>query len=258
MSDRIRTLIVDDERLARQKLKTLITKEGDLDLIGEASTGEQAAGVIREKRPELLFLDIQMPGMDGFELLRQLGSATPPNVVFVTAYDKYAVAAFEVQAVDYLLKPFDRPRFHQAVDRVRKRRSDGGAQEELATKLSALLQQLSADGEPLQRIMLKSSGRITFLKTSEITWLEAADNYVRVHSGKESHLIRETMTNLEGRLDRKQFVRIHRSVIVNIDAVAEIRALFHGDHSVLLRDGTELPFGRSYREKVESMLGRAF
>jgi two-component system LytT family response regulator len=254
---KIRALIVDDERLARQKLKTLLSRLPDVEIVAEAATGDEAITMIEEHQPELLFLDIQMPGMDGFELLREIGVDAVPDVIFVTAYDRYAVAAFDVQAVDYLLKPFDLPRLNQALERVRKRRAEPDRRDDLALKLNTLLQQLAPTQEPLQRIMLKSSGRITFLKTSEITYLEAADNYVRVHSGRESHLIRDTLTNFETRLDRRQFVRIHRSVIVNIDSIAEIRALFHGDHSVLLSDGTELPFGRSYRENLELLLGRS-
>jgi two-component system LytT family response regulator len=257
MNEKIKALIVDDERLARQKLKTLQARQSDVEVVGEAATGDEAAALIRERHPELLFLDIQMPGMDGFELLREVGAGAVPHVIFVTAYDRYAVAAFDVQAVDYLLKPFDQPRLTQALERVRRRRAEPNGSDDLAEKLNTLLQQLAPNQEPLQRIMLKSSGRITFLKTSEITYLEAADNYVRVHSGRESHLIRDTLTNFETKLDRRQFVRIHRSVIVNIDSIAEIRALFHGDHSVLLNDGTELPFGRSYRENLEMLLGRS-
>ena len=249
----IRTVIVDDERHARQKIRTLLARETDIEVLRECANGPDAIQAIRELKPDLVFLDVQMPGRDGFEVVRDAG-VDAKHVVFVTAFDQYAVKAFEVQALDYLLKPFDRTRFDMTMQRVRDRLRNGA--EELQEQLRALVDQVKADREPLDRIMIKSAGRITFLRTTEIDWIEAADNYIRLHAGKESHLIRETMASVEQQLDRRKFVRVHRSAIVNIDSIAEIRSLFHGDHSILLRTGAEIPLGRSYREKLEAVFGR--
>ena len=249
----IRTVIVDDERHARQKIRTMLARESDVEVVRECANGDDAIKAIRELQPDLVFLDVQMPGRDGFEVVRQSGDAAR-HVVFVTAFDQYAVKAFDVQALDYLLKPFDRARFEKALQRVRERMRGGG--NDLQEKLRALVDHVKPEREPLDRMMIKSAGRITFLRVGEIDWIEAADNYVRVHSGRESHLIRETMANLDQQLDRRKFVRVHRSAIVNIDSIVEIRSLFHGDHSILLRTGAEIPLGRSYREKLEAVFGR--
>jgi two-component system, LytTR family, response regulator len=224
--------------------------------VRECANGDDAIRAIREVRPDLVFLDVQMPGRNGFDVVREAGDAAR-HVVFVTAFDQYAVRAFEVQALDYLLKPFDRPRFEKTMQRARLQMGEG---EGLQEKLLALVEQVQHVEQPraagIDRLMIRSAGRITFLRVGEIDWIEAADNYVRVHAGRESHLIRETMTNLESQLDRRKFVRIHRSAIVNIDAIAEIRALFHGDYSILLRTGIEIPLGRSFRERLEAVFGR--
>ena len=249
----IRTLIVDDERHARQKVRALLAAAADVEIIGECADGDDAVEIILEEKPDLVFLDVQMPGRDGFDVLRAIGDAAR-NVVFITAHDQYAVRAFEVQALDYLLKPFDRPRMELALERVRARMRDGN---DLQAQLRALVEQVRPVGETLDRIMIKSSGRITFLRVEEIDWIEAADNYVRLHTGRETHLIRETMNHLETKLDRKRFVRVHRSAIVNIDSIQEIRSLFHGDHNILLRNGADIPLGRSYRDRLEAIFGRA-
>ena len=250
---KIRALIVDDERHARQKIRALLAAQPDVDVVRECANGDEAIRAIREIHPDLVFLDIQMPGCSGFDVLRDAGGDVK-HFVFVTAHDHYAVQAFEVQALDYLLKPFDRERFEKALARVRQRmQSDDG---DLQERLRVLVEQMHPS-DALQRLMVKSSGRITFLRVDEIDWIEAADNYVRIHAGRETHLIRETMNHLETRLDKRKFVRIHRGAIVNLDSIEEIRALFHGDHSVLLRGGAELPLGRSYRERLEAVLGKA-
>ncbi|HWW61870.1 MAG TPA: LytTR family transcriptional regulator DNA-binding domain-containing protein [Thermoanaerobaculia bacterium] len=248
----IRALIVDDERHARQKIRTLLASQPDIEIVRECANGDDAVKAIVEAHPDLVFLDVQMPGRSGFDVLRDAGGAVR-HVVFVTAFDKYAVQAFEVQALDYLLKPFDRARFDIALQRVRERLRDGI---DLQEKLREIVEQMAPKATPLDRIMIKSAGRITFLRVGEIDWIEAADNYVRLHAGRDAHLIRETMTNLETQLDRRKFVRIHRSAIVNIDAIVEIRSLFHGDHSVLLRSGAEIPLGRAYRERLEAAFGK--
>ncbi|MEA2570504.1 MAG: two-component system, LytTR family, response regulator [Acidobacteriota bacterium] len=245
---KIRTLIVDDERHARQKIRSLLAGKNDVEIVRECANGDDAVRAIRETRPDLIFLDVQMPGRSGFDVLRDAADDVK-HIVFVTAHDQYALQAFEVQALDYLLKPFDRDRFEKTLDRVRGRmQNDSG---DLQAKLRALVEQMH-ESDALQRLMIKSAGRITFLRVDEIDWLEAADNYVRIHAGRETHLIRETMNHLETRLDKRKFVRIHRGAIVNIDAVAEVRALFHGDHSVLLRTGVSLPLGRAYRDRLLS------
>lgn len=248
----IRALIVDDERHARQKIRTLLASQPDIEIVRECANGDDAVKAITESHPDLVFLDVQMPGRSGFDVLRDAGTAVR-HVVFVTAFDKYAVQAFEVQALDYLLKPFDRARFDKALQRVRERLRDGI---DLHEKLREIVENMAPKSAPLDRIMIKSAGRITFLRVGEVDWIEAADNYVRLHAGRDAHLIRETMTNLETQLDRRKFVRIHRSAIVNIDAIVEIRSLFHGDHSVLLRTGAEIPLGRAYRERLEGAFGR--
>jgi two-component system LytT family response regulator len=250
---KIRTVIVDDERHARQKVRALLAGESDVEIVRECANGDDAVKTINEVRPDLVFLDVQMPGRDGFDVLREIGDAAK-HVVFITAHDQYAVRAFEVQALDYLLKPFDRQRLDKALQRVRARMRDG---DDLQEQLRALVEQVRPPETTIDRIMVKSAGRITFLRVDEIDWIEAADNYVRLHAGRETHLVRETMNNLETRLDRRTFVRVHRSAIVNIDAVEEIRSLFHGDHNILLRTGVEIPLGRSYRDRLETIFGRA-
>jgi len=249
---KIRTVIVDDERHARQKVRALLAAAPDVEVVAECADGDDAVDTILELKPDLVFLDVQMPGRDGFDVLGAIGDAAA-NVIFVTAHDQYAVRAFEVQALDYLLKPFDRPRMQLALERVRARMRDG---DDLQERLRALVEQVRPRGETLERIMVKSSGRITFLRVEEIDWIEAADNYVRLHAGRESHLIRETMNHLETKLDRKRFIRVHRKAIVNVDSVREIRSLFHGDHNILLRTGADIPLGRSYRERLEAIFGQ--
>ena len=247
----IRAIIVDDERHARQKIRSLLEHESDVSVVGECRNGPEAVTAIKEHKPDLVFLDVEMPGCDGFEVLRETGPAAR-HIVFVTAYDQYAIRAFEVQALDYLLKPFDRDRLSSTLDRVRERiRNGDDLQERLRTFLDSARPRSVRD-----RIMIKSSGRMTFLRAADVEWIEAADNYVRIHAGKESHLIRETMANLEQDLDRRRFVRVHRSAIVNVDAITEIRSLFHGDYLILLRTGAEIPLGRTFREKLEQALGR--
>ena len=249
---KLRTIIVDDERHARQKLRALLAAHADVEIAAECANGDDAVRAIRDMRPDLVFLDVQMPGRDGFDVMRAASDAVR-HVIFVTAFDQYAVRAFDVQALDYLLKPFDRVRLEKALDRARiAMRGDG----DLHDRLAALMEQVRPESRPIDRMMVKSSGRITFLRVDEIDWIEAADNYVRVHAGREGHLIRETMNHLESQLDRRKFVRIHRSAIVNVDSIAEIRSLFHGDHSVRLRSGTEIPLGRSYRDRLEALFGR--
>ena len=240
-----RALIVDDERLSRQKLRRLLAAEADVEVVGECASGPDAVGAIRRERPDLVFLDIQMPGLNGFDALREAGVENFGSVVFVTAHDEYAVRAFEIRALDYLLKPFDPPRFRQTLARVRLQ-----AEESLRERIVAFLEQIETREPRLSRILVKSAGRLSFVRLDEIDWIEAADNYVRLHVGRDEHLIRETMSGLESRLDPGRFVRAHRSAILNIDRVQEVRPIFHGDYEVLLRSGATIPVGRNYRDRL--------
>ena len=250
MSRVLRALIVDDERLAREKLRRLLEAEADVTIVGECASGAEAVEAVRQHSPDLIFLDIQMPGLSGFDVLREIGPDAVAQVVFVTAHDEFAVRAFDVQALDYLLKPFDAPRFRDALQRVRKR-SVG----ELQEKLASLLEQLATRSPYAERLLVKGAGRMSFVRVDEIDWIEAADNYVRLHAGREEHLLRETMNGIETRLDPQRFIRVHRSALVNIDAVKEVQPLFHGDYEVLLRMGSTVAVGRNYREKLMKALG---
>lgn len=252
---KIRALIVDDEPLGRERIRTLLREDSEVEIVGEAADGRRAIAAVERLKPDLLFLDVQMPEMDGFAVLDAIVGKHMPAIIFVTAYDRYAVQAFEVHALDYLLKAFDRERFGQAVERAKKtiRQSREGA---LGERLAGLLEDLESRKPRATRLVIKSGGRIFFLPVDEIDWVEAADNYVCIHAGSERHLMRETLQGLEGRLDPARFLRIHRSAIVNIDRVRELQPLFHGDYSVLLSDGTELTLSRSYRDKLGESLAQ--
>ena len=248
---KIRALIVDDESLARERLRQLLRDNAQVEVIGECADGRAAVAAIREKSPELVFLDVQMPELDGFGVLKAIESQSMPVIIFVTAHDKFALRAFEVHAVDYLLKPFDRERFQtalrRALDRV-KHCGDGA----LNQRLSALLAEFEQPKTP-ERIAIKSNGRVVLVKVDDIEWVQAADNYVELHVDKETHLLRETLSALEARLAPQKFLRISRSVIVNIERVKELQPLFHGEYSVVLRNGKQLTLSRSYRDKLPQL-----
>ena len=254
--ERIRALIVDDEKLARKRIRRLLAGEADIEVAGESANGEEAAAAIAEFRPDILFLDIQMPRMDGFALLEAIGVEWVPIVVFVTAYDEYALRAFEVHAFDYLLKPFDRKRFRETVQRARLqlRRTQSG---DLSERLHALLDSLNARKRPTERIPVRTGGHVVFVKVHTIDWIEAADNYACLHCGAETHALRETMNALESRLDPNRFVRIHRSTIVNVDRIKEMQPWFRGEYRVILQDGAQLTMSRSYRERLKNTLLRS-
>jgi two-component system LytT family response regulator len=248
-------LIVDDEPLAREMLREMLQKDEDVDIVGEMTNGREAVDAIRAMTPDLLFLDVQMPEIGGFEVLEALGSDPIPHVIFVTAYDQYAVRAFEVHALDYLLKPFDRERFEASWQRAKaeiQRDKNGGMDQ----RILALLEELKAGSKYLERLVIKSGGRIYFLETDEIDWIEAEGNYVSVHTGKKSHLLRETISSLENQLDPRKFLRIHRSAIVRIDRIQELQPWFHGEYRVILQNGTQLTLSRNYREKLQEALGK--
>lgn len=251
---KIRTLIVDDEPLGRERIRTLLAGDLEIEVVGECADGRQAITAIEERKPDLVFLDVQMPEVDGFGVLEAICGERLPVIIFVTAYDRYAVQAFEVHALDYLLKSFDKERFGEAVQRAKEeiRHSREGM---LNERLAELLEDLQTKKDRLRRLVIKSAGRIVFLRVEEIDWIEAADNYVRVHAGREAHLIRETLQSLEKRLDPSKFLRIHRSSLVNLDRIRELHPIFHGDYAVKLIDGTELTLSRSYRERLLEPLG---
>jgi two-component system LytT family response regulator len=252
---RIRTLIVDDEPLARSRIRELLDTQPDIEVTGECGNGREAIAAIGADHPDLVYLDVQMPEITGFEVLEALERTEAPAVVFVTAFDQFAVRAFEVHALDYLLKPFDRERFLTSLRRAREAvrlRREGHLDE----RLGALLTHLGERQRYLQRLLVKNGSRSVLVQVGEIDWIESAGNYVRLHVGRERHLLRETMSALEERLDPERFVRIHRSTIVNLERVRELEPYFHGDYVLKLTDGTRLTLSRTYREHLQERLGR--
>jgi two-component system LytT family response regulator len=252
---RVRVLVADDEPLARERLRSLLAPEEWLEIVAECPNGLDAIEAIGRLQPDLVFLDVQMPGATGFDVIETIGPDRMPLVVFVTAYDHYALRAFDVHALDYLLKPFDRERFHDALTRARQhleRRSNG----DLERRLLELVQDMKPNAQRLERFVIKSGGRVFFVRADEIDWIEAAGNYVKLHVGTEAHLFRETMNALELRLDLDTFFRIHRSHIVNIERVKELQPWFNGEYVVFLRNGTRLTLSRGYREKLQERIGR--
>jgi two-component system LytT family response regulator len=234
----------------------MLAQHADVEIVGDAANGREAISAIRERGPDLVFLDVQMPEMDGFAMLDALEAREMPLVVFVTAYDQYALRAFEVYALDYLLKPFDRQRFNKALQRA-KSRLHPEKSSEINQRTLALLEELKAQASHMERFIIKSGGRAFFLKIEEIDWIEAEGKYVRLHVGKESYLLREAISSLESQLDPKRFPRIHRSTIVNIDRIRELQPWFHNEYRVILRDGTQLMLSRSCRKKLGELMGSA-
>ncbi|HVH68271.1 MAG TPA: LytTR family DNA-binding domain-containing protein [Gemmatimonadales bacterium] len=261
----IRTLIVDDEPTARAGIRQLLSGDPEIVVMGECADGRQASAAIRESAPDLVFLDVQMPELDGFGVLREVGVDSPPAFVFVTAYDQYALRAFEVHAIDYLLKPFTDERFRESLQRA-KQQVRQGQLVGLSRKLAALLDGVDGGAraldrpsrpEYLERLVVKSGGKVTLVRVADIEWIDAEGDYVRIHVGKAWHLLRETMKNLEGQLDPERFVRIHRSTIVNLERVKELQPFFRGEYVVVLQSGITLKLSRGYRDHLEARLGRA-
>jgi two-component system LytT family response regulator len=250
---KIRTLIVDDEALARRRILSLLKSDPSFEVVGECSDGQSAIRAIIEHKPSLVFLDVQMPEIDGFGVLEAVASVRMPAIIFVTAFDQYAVKAFDTQAIDYLLKPFKQERFVAALARA-KSRIQSGVNKLEPEQLLALLRALSQDRE---RLVVRSEGKVVFLRTAEVEWVEADANYIRIHTRQRSYNIREKISTFERSLPEHKFVRIHRSIIINLDAVAEIQNCGNGEHIVLLRTGKELPLGRTYRERLDSLIGTA-
>ncbi|HLM55752.1 MAG TPA: LytTR family transcriptional regulator DNA-binding domain-containing protein [Pyrinomonadaceae bacterium] len=250
----IRTLIIDDVQLARERLKRCLGEEPGVEVVGECDNGERAVAAIRTLRPDLIFLDVQMPALDGFGVLDALGGERLPAVIFVTAYNEYAIQAFEVNALDYLLKPVDCKRLHKAVERVRSQAAPAPA-ENLDARFRALIEDIKSPPRHLKRLTIRQTGRTILLPADEIDWVETYGNYLKVHAGRESHLIRGTMQQLEAKLDPEKFVRVHRSALVNIEKVKEIYPRSNGDQDLVLHDGRQLILSRNYRDKFLSLLG---
>jgi two-component system, LytTR family, response regulator len=245
-------LIVDDEPVARRRIHRLLTAEPDVSIVGDCADGASALKAIVRERPDVVFLDVQMPELDGFEVLRQVPSTALPAIVFVTAFDRYALRAFDVHAIDYLLKPFTAERFRTALGRAR----DRVARRDPNRELAALVAELRARPRYLSRAAARVGGRIVLVDLATVDWIEAADNYVRLHAGGREYLLRDTLTAFERQLDPSRFARIHRSAIVQLDRVMELHPATHGDLDVRLRDGTKLTLSRTWRERLERALGR--
>lgn len=249
---KIRTLIVDDESLARDRLRQLLAKETEVELVGECSDGREAVAMIQSAKPDLVFLDVQMPELDGFRVLAELEGKPMPVIVFVTAFDKFALRAFEVHAVDYLLKPFDRERFQKALGRALEqvKHREGRV---LIEKQTALLAELKPTAKAPERLAVKSGGSILWVNLADVDWIGSADNYAELHVGTKSHLLRETLSALEARLDPEQFVRISRSIIVHAKRIKELKRLFYGGCEITLLSGTKLTLSRRYRDKLKQI-----
>lgn len=259
--DTIRVLIVDDEPTARVGLRRFLAHDPEVVIVGEARNGREAVTALTDGGIDLVFLDIQMPELDGFGVVGAVGAQQMPVIIFVTAFDRHALRAFEVHALDYLLKPFTDKRFHEALARAKATVREGRLGD-ASRRLAALLADAGgtalppSGGNVIERLTVKSDGRVTLLPVRDIDWIEAEKDYVRLHVGKQWHVIRDTIKNLEGQLDPKRFVRIHRSTIVNIERVRELQPMFKGAFVVALQDGTELRLSRGFRGHLEAMLGR--
>jgi len=238
--------------LARDRLRQLLRDDPEVEIVGECADGLEAVAAIQRESPDLIFLDIRMPELDGFGVLEAIDKDPVPVVVFVTAYDQFALKAFEVHAADYLLKPFDRERFQTALQRAKERITHRESTA-LKERQSAVISELKPSPLPGDRLPIKSSGRVLFVKTSDIDWIEAAHNYIELHIGKESHLLRETLGTFETKLAPEKFLRISRSTIVNIERIKELRPLFHGGYTVILQNGTQLTLSRRYRDKLRQI-----
>ena len=252
----IRTVVVDDEKPARVRLTELLQREQDVELVGTASDGRDAIDILRKLKPDLLFLDVQMPQLDGFGVLQELGPDELPVTILVTAYDKYAIQAFDAHAIDYLLKPFSDQRFDNAIKRARTYLTSADARSRADQLTAAAEERRSVDTRSgyLERVVLKSNGAITFLDVDEVDWIEAAGVYVYLHAGQKSLLYRSSVTQLLQRLDPRRFVRIHRSAAVNASRIRALQPLSHGDFTLFLKNGTELALSRAYRSQVEAWL----
>ena len=248
----IRTLIVDDQLIAREALRRLLKDEADIEIVALPATGREALEAIKQHSPDLVFLDVHMPDLDGFGVLAELPEHHTPVIIFVTANDDFALRAFDVHALDYVVKPIGEDRLQRALKRARDhlRSRQGG---DLNQRLNALLNDLKSSPRQTDRLAVKSGGRVIFLRLSEIDWIEAADNYVKLHTGGEAHLLRETMNALEKRLPTDRFLRVSRSAMVNTEQIKELHPMFHGEYVVVLRSGAKITLTRTYRDQLQKL-----
>jgi two-component system LytT family response regulator len=250
----IKVLVVDDEFLGRERIRSLLSEHADIKIVGECVNGREAVEAIQNLKPDLVFLDVQMPKIDGFEVVEIIGTENMPAVIFVTAYDEYAIRAFEINAVDYLLKPFDKERFEKAVERAKREIKTQESPTEIRENLRELLKEVKTEPQFLKRIPVKSANGTTFVPTEEIDWISASGHYLELHIGNETHLIREKLSVIETKLDPRIFARIHRSTIVNLDRIKSLHPIFNGDQLVILKNGRELNLRRNYYDELMTRL----
>ena len=252
----IKLIIVDDEPLARDYIRRLLADKPEFEIIGEASNGKKALELINSSKPDLVFLDVQMPEMDGFQMLNKLEKDPLPIIIFTTAYEVYAIQAFEFHAIDYLLKPFDKKRFENALDHACSMVSDKNEEKLTSIQIRELLSNSGTKRKYLERILIKQNGRVIFLKTNDIDYIKADDKFVHIHFGKKSHLVRQTLSAMTEQLNPNVFTQIHRSVIINIESIAELHAAFNGQYTILLKTGKELPLGQTYKSNLFDLIGK--
>src|SRR5215471_11878037 len=252
----LKTLIVDDEPLAREGLRALLSKDADVAAIGEAKDGREAVTAIRESNPDLVFLDVQMPEMDGFAVVRKIGAEHMPAVVFVTAHDQYAIQAFEINALDYLLKPVIEERFVKALVRAKSRIHSNAA--DLNRQILGLIETIASPPRYVKRLAVPSAAKTLFVDVGDVDWIDAAENYVELHVGRTSHLLHVTMNAIEKSLDPQIFLRIHRSIIVNLGRIKSLESSAHGEYVLTLQDGTRLQSGRTYSERLRVLTNNLF
>jgi two-component system, LytTR family, response regulator len=251
------TLIVDDEPLARDGLRVLLSRDPEVSAIREARDGREAVAAIRESNPDLVFLDVQMPEMDGFEVVRKIGAEHMPQLVFVTAYDQYAIQAFEINALDYLLKPVIEERFVKALVRAKSRIPSSVAADS-SRQIIGLLETIASPRSYVKRLAVRSGGKTVFVDVEDVSWIEAAENYVELHAGRVSYLLHVTMSTLEKSLDPEIFLRIHRSIIVNLIRIKDLQSTAHGEYVITLRDGARLQSGRTYSSRLRALIINPF
>jgi len=254
---RLTTLIVDDEPLAREGLRMFLSRDPDVSAIAEAKDGREAVAAIRAARPDLVFLDVQMPEMDGFSVVHEIGAQHMPAVVFVTAHDQYAIQAFEINAFDYLLKPVTEERFTQALERAKARLHSTPA-EDASRQIIGLLESIASPRRHIKRLAVRSAGKTVFVDVREVDWIEAAENYVQLHAGRATHLLHVPMNTLEKSLNPETFLRIHRSIIVNVGRIKELHSDMHGEYVITLHDGVRLRSSRTYHDKLKALSANPF